>query len=86
MSGIHINTDFDNVLRTMNICLIFFQDDGNGEPQKLGFLRQAISNLLLTFLSEPTDDRIKTAATLLKVLLCFVKIQSDVVSVVAFAK
>jgi len=44
-----------------------YQDDVNGEIQKLGFLRQAISNLLLTFLADPTDDRIKTAATLLKV-------------------
>jgi len=48
------------------LCMCY-QDDVNGEIQKLGFLRQAISNLLLTFLADPTDDRIKTAATLLKV-------------------
>ena len=39
----------------------------NGQLEKLGFLRQAISNLLLSLLSSPDDERVKCAAQLLKV-------------------
>ena len=51
----------------VSLCLCVQDDNPTGEPQKLGFLREAISRLLLTLLAEPTDDRIKTAAQLLKV-------------------
>lgn len=55
-----------NLSMLIGQLFLFLEDDVNGEPQKLGFLRQAISALCLTFLADPTDDRIKTAATLLK--------------------
>lgn len=48
------------------LFLVLEVEGPNGEVQKLGSLRQAISSLLLTLLAEPTDDRVKTAATLLK--------------------
>ena len=41
----------------------------DGQLQKLGFLRQAISNLLLSLLQNPDDDRVKCAAQLLKVIV-----------------
>ncbi|KAL4235618.1 Polyadenylate-binding protein-interacting protein 1 [Mactra antiquata] len=55
-----------NLSMLIGQLFLVLEDDNNGEPQKLGFLRQAISFLLLTFLAEPNDDRIKAAATLLK--------------------
>lgn len=56
----------NNLAMLIGQLFLVLEDDVNGVPNKLGFLRQAISNLLLTFLAEPNDDRIKTAATLLK--------------------
>ena len=45
----------------------------DGQLEKLGFLRQAISNLLLSLLSNPDDERVKCAAQLLKVSPSFLK-------------
>lgn len=55
-----------NLAMLIGQLFLVLEVEVNGELQKLGFLRQAISQLLLTFLAEPNDDRIKIAAQLLK--------------------
>lgn len=59
-------SQLSNLAMLIGQLFLVLEVEVNGELQKLGFLRQAISALLLTFLAEPTDDRIKIAATLLK--------------------
>ncbi|KAH3849177.1 polyadenylate-binding protein-interacting protein 1-like [Dreissena polymorpha] len=55
-----------NLAMLIGQLFLVLEDDSNGEPQKLGFLREAISCMLETLMAEPNDERIKTAAQLLK--------------------
>ncbi|XP_052778175.1 polyadenylate-binding protein-interacting protein 1-like [Mya arenaria] len=55
-----------NLAMLIGQLFLTLEDEVNGEVHRLGFLREAISLLLLTLLAEPNDDRIKTAAQLLK--------------------
>lgn len=55
-----------NLAMLIGQLFLVLEEEVNGELQKVGILRQAISDLLLTLLAVPTDERIKTAATLLK--------------------
>lgn len=55
-----------NLAMLIGQLFLVLEVDVDGQLQKLGFLRQAISNLLLSLLSNPDDERVKCAAQLLK--------------------
>lgn len=55
-----------NLAMLIGQLFLVLEVEVDGQLQKLGFLRQAISNLLLSLLQNPDDDRVKCAAQLLK--------------------
>lgn len=55
-----------NLAMLIGQLFLVLEVEADGQLQKLGFLRQAISHLLLSLLSNPDDERVKCAAQLLK--------------------